>query len=394
MSLAGWRDRLRLAALAAGWLACSHAFGQQPAPAPEPPPALDLQEKVARIAVTVKDRYGREEQREIPVTIFRPPGDGPFPLVIMNHGRAVAERRATQGRARFEHLSRYLVNHGYVVMLPTRVGYGETYGDFDPESSGACSGADVQPMSQAASVQVLATLDYARSLPHVDASRWLVIGQSVGGVTAVATVARRPPGLLAGINFSGGRGGNPQLRPGDPCNPRAVSVAWKEMGSGAQAPMLWIYWRNDRYWGEQHPQDWHRAWVDGGGRAEFHHLPSSGVDGHNGLSADMDTWVPVFERFARSIGLEFGTWPPRPAADPAVRVDDMTQVPLSASARAAGYERFLQSRTPRAFAISPTGAWAWASGDWAVGRALGGCQARKGEVCKLYAVNDSVVWPR
>jgi hypothetical protein len=158
--------------------------------------------------------------------------------------------------------------------------------------------------------------------------------------------------------------------------------------------MLWLYWRNDKFWGGQHPQDWHRAWTDGGGRAEFHQLPASGDDGHQGVLADMDTWVPLFENFARSIGLSFGAWPPRPSADPSARVDDPSRVPLSAAARAAGYEKFLLSRPPRAFAISPSGAWAWARGDWAVGRALGNCQVRKGETCRLYAVDDSVVWGR
>ena len=33
------------------------------------------------------------------------------------------------------------------------------------------------------------------------------------------------------------------------------------------------------------------------------------------------------------------------------------------------------------------------SGDWAMGRALGFCQRRSGDRCKLYAVDDDVVWP-
>ena len=367
----------------------------QPVPAPpEPPPALDLHEQVVRIAVTVRDLYGREEKREIPVTIFRPDGGGPYPLVIMNHGRAPADRRAAQGRARYEHLSRYLVNHGFVVMLPTRVGYGETYGDFDPEDAGSCQSPRVEPMSMAAVTQVLATLDHARRLPYVDAGRWLVMGQSVGGLTTVATVGSAPSGLIAGVNFAGGRGGNPQTQPGEPCNPGATARAWSRIAPNARAPMLWLYWRNDRYWGERYPRQWHAAWTEAGARAEFHQLPPSGDDGHNGLGADMDTWVPLFEKFARSLGLDVGHWPARPPADAMVRVDDVSRVPLGAGARAAGYEKFLQSKQPRAFAISPSGAWAWATGDWAIGRALGNCQSRRGEICRLYAIDDSVVWSR
>ena len=234
---------------------------------PEPAPALDLREQVVRIPVTVRDLYGREQTRDIPVTIFRPPGEGPFPLVVVNHGRSPGELRARQVRSRYEHLSRYLVQHGHVVMLPTRVGYAETYGDFDPEDAGSCESPQLEPMSRAASTQVLATVDYARTLPYVDARQWIVVGQSVGGLAAVATVARAPDGLMAGINFAGGRGGNPKTRPGDPCSPQALSSLWSGYGATAQAPMLWLYWRNDAYWGERHPQRWHQAWTSKGGRA-------------------------------------------------------------------------------------------------------------------------------
>lgn len=368
---------------------------QAPAVTPaEPPPALDLHEQVIRVSVTVRNLYQREQTREIPVTVFRPAGAGPWPLVVMNHGRATADKRASQGRARYEHLSRYFVHHGYVVMLPTRVGYGETYGDFDPEDAGSCSSPRLEPMSLAASTQVLAVVEHARSLPYVDASRWLVMGQSLGGLTAIATVGRQPAGLIAGVNFAGGRGGDPKARPGDPCTPDATGRSWKRTAASARTPMLWLYWRNDQYWGEKYPLEWHRAWVEGGGLAEFHQLPPSGEDGHNGVSADMDRWVPLFEAFARGLGLDFGQWPKRAQADASVRVDDMAQVPLSAASRSAGYEKFLQARSPRAFAISPSGVWGWATGDWAMGRALGNCQARRGETCKLYAIDDQVVWSR
>ena len=104
-----------------GLLAAEAAWAQT-----EEPVARDMREETQRISVTVKDLYGRQETRQIPITIFRPVGDGPFPLVIVNHGRAVTEQRAQQGRQRYEFLSRYLVNKGFAVLLPTRVGYAET----------------------------------------------------------------------------------------------------------------------------------------------------------------------------------------------------------------------------------------------------------------------------
>jgi hypothetical protein len=72
-------------------------------------------------------------------------------------------------------------------------------------------------------------------------------------------------------------------------------------------------------------------------------------------------------------------------------VDEIDKVPVGAATRQSLYPRFLASPLPRAFAIGPGGA-GFATGDWAVGRALGFCQARRGITCKLYAVDNQVVW--
>jgi dienelactone hydrolase len=284
----------------------------QQAPADDHATAQDLHEQVLRLPVTVKNIFGREESRNIALTVFKPVGMGPFPLVIMSHGRATANRRAQQGRQRFEPLARYLVGQGFVVMVPTRVGYGDTYGDFDPEDHGGCSVMRVEPVSIAASDQVLAALQFARTLPYVNASRWVAIGQSVGGLTTVAVASRNPPGLMGAINFSGGTGGDPQNRPGQPCSPVQIERLWRASAATTQVPMLWLYWANDKYWGAETPKRWHQAFVDGGGKAELHTLPAAGTDGHAGLRIDMSTWVPLVEAYLARIGFTQGGVPRPP----------------------------------------------------------------------------------
>ena len=66
-------------------------------------------------------------------------------------------------------------------------------------------------------------------------------------------------------------------------------------------------------------------------------------------------------------------------------------MPVSATVREGTYRKFLDAKSPRAFAIGPKGAAGYATGDWVMGKALGFCQ-RRGEPCKLYAVDDEVVW--
>ncbi len=350
--------------------------------------AKDLQEEVVRIRATVKDLYGREATKPVPITIYRPAGDGPFPLVVFNHGRSVAEKRAQQGRSRPETVARYLVAKGFVVMAPTRIGYGETYGDFDPENS-ACK--NIEPMSIAASQQVLATVEFAKTLRYVDASRWLVAGQSVGGLTSVATVGRGPEGLLGGINFSGGTGGNPDANPGRPCNPGAISRYWGDIAKNAKVPMLWLYWENDKYWGPDTPKDWHQAWTRGGGQAQFTGFGPSGENGHNGLNEDMDHWLPVVDRFLQDLGFDRPAIVTAPPPSGFADIADASRVPVSNAGKAA-YAKFLDMAAPKAFAITTKGGYGFARGDYAAGRALGNCQRNNGNTCALYAVNDDVVW--
>ena len=382
-------------------VACCVAFGfvgaacaQTPPDeaASAPPLARDLHEETQHIGVTVKDLYGREETKQIPVTIFRPDGAGPFPLVIMNHGRAPTEKRAQQGRQRFEAFSRYMVGKGFVVLLPTRVGYAETYGDFDPESTGNCSSMRLEPQSQAASDQVLATLAFAKTLPYVDASRWIVAGQSVGGVATVATTWRHPEGLVGAINFAGGTGGDPERSPGRPCNPQRIASLWGAQAAQSRAPMLWFYWENDEYWGADNPKRWHEAWVSGGGKAEFHQLAAAGKNGHGAMAFDMDHWVPFAEAFLAQLGFTQPGLIARPAPTSFAKLDEIDKVPVGPAQRESAYRRFLDGKTPRAYAVGADGAMDWANGDWAMGRALGNCQQRRGAPCKLYAVDNDVVW--
>jgi dienelactone hydrolase len=390
--------RLRAAAAALAWAAW---LASPAGPATAQPVgerlAADLREEVHHIDVTVRDLHGREGTGRIAVTAFRPAGDGPFPLAIVSHGRAGADARAATGRQRFEQLARYLVTKGFAVLVPTRLGYGATFaGSFDPEASGPCRAKVYEPMATAASDQVLATLAHARTLPWVDAQRWVAIGQSVGGLATLAVAAGAPAGLVAAINFSGGAGGDPIVRPGDPCGADELARLWRAQAApSAQLPTLWLYWSHDRYWGERNPRRWAEAWREGGGRVQLHQLgpwSSRPADGHAGLASDMDRWVPIVEAFLDQAGFHASGTVPRPEATDYARVDEVDKVPVTAQRREYLYRPFLAAPVPRAFAIGDSGVAGWASGDWALGRALGNCQWRDGRRCRLYAVDDDVVW--
>ena len=76
-------------------------------------------------------------------------------------------------------------------------------------------------------------------------------------------------------------------------------------------------------------------------------------------------------------------------------VRDATALPHLRETGRAGYAAFLEAPQPKAFALSPSGAWGWrADRPDAMKAALAGCQARSpARPCALYAVDDHVVWP-
>jgi len=273
-----------LFALLAPWLAAAHAS--------------EITERVVKVPVKFDDMYRKTIAREITVTVFEERGRAPYPLLVLNHGRAINQAgRQRYGRVRLSEASKYFASLGYSVWVPTRIGYGVSGTDEDPEYSGECGNKDYPPAYAAATEQVLQVIDYARRQPQIDGSRIVAVGQSFGGTTSIALAARGLPGLLATVNFAGGGGGNPDTRPGNPCEPYKLAEMFAGSGRSSRIPTLWIYTENDRYAGPRYTKSWYEAFRAQGGAGEFVLLPPFGEDGHSLFSRGMPLWKPIVERF-------------------------------------------------------------------------------------------------
>jgi dienelactone hydrolase len=261
-----------------------------------------LQEQVVELNATVADYTGRAVTHPFKVTVFRDDTVAKAPFLILNHGRpARSDDFKKMGRQRYGDNSRYFVQKGFAVFVPTRIGYGPTGGE-DVEYSGACNARNYPPAYEAAAQQSLKVFEYLHTLEYVDAQRGLVVGQSFGGATAIAVAAKNIPGVLAAVNFAGGGGGNPTERPGDPCRADQLRKLFAGYGTTARIPTLWLYSENDKYFGKEHPQDWFKAFVAAGGKGEFVQLPAHGEDGHGSFTRNPAAWRPAFEDFMRRNG--------------------------------------------------------------------------------------------
>jgi dienelactone hydrolase len=363
--------------------------------------ATNLNETVVQLPVSVSLADGSQAHGEMLLTTYQPPGPGPFPIAIISHGRNPDHN--TPERFRLIGMASYLVRHGFAVFVPTRLGYGgstlapsvRTEAPIDPEASGDCRHMDYTLALRPAMEQITATLNFARRLNYVDASRYLLVGQSTGGFTTVAYAASRPAsGLIGYVNFAGGVGGDPLKHPGVPCRADRLATAYAQYGKTTSVPSLWIYTENDQYFAPRFSRAWYRAFAAGRSPSQFILQPAFSTDGHKLFGEGLLVWRPMMDAFLARLGIPDAPPPFTPTASGYAAVRDVARVPwLNADAKAHGYAKFLAASTPRAFALSEAGYWGWAAGQEDSGsEALANCNRRSPKPCVLYAVDDAVVW--
>ncbi len=124
---------------------------------------------------------------ELEVTVFKPEGDGPFPVVVINHRRASGNAKL-QPRYRPLLAAREFVRRGYAVAVPMRQGFSKSGG---AEIAGGCN-VHSNGVQQARSVR--RALDWVALQPWADVSRNVVIDQSHGGLTTLAYGTEPHPG--------------------------------------------------------------------------------------------------------------------------------------------------------------------------------------------------------
>ena len=259
-------------------------------------------EEVIEVPVSVKTIYGRQTNQTIKVTIFRDDQRVKAPYLVLNHGRPANDADfAKMKRQRFPENSKYFVSLGFVVFVPTRVGYGESGGP-DVEYSGHCDSRNYAPVYDAAADQTVSVLKSAVNLPYVDSSRGIVVGQSFGGMTSITLSTKEVPGLVGAVNFAGGGGGSPAEHPEKPCSAYLLTKLFKSYGATSKIPTLWLYSENDRYWGSKLPREWFSEFIEAGGKGQFIQLPLYKDNGHGIFTGNPDAWKPDFEKFIRGLG--------------------------------------------------------------------------------------------
>jgi dienelactone hydrolase len=134
--------------------------------------------------------------------LYKPKGDGPFPVVIYNHGERTGRPRRP---VRNEHIGNLLTQAGYVVLVPERRGYVSSNGPMFSEDVGFDWGQRFIARVEAETDDVFAALDYLRTLPFADTKRIGIMGYSLGGIVTTFAISRSTTFAVA-INQAGAAG--------------------------------------------------------------------------------------------------------------------------------------------------------------------------------------------
>jgi dienelactone hydrolase len=239
----------------------------------------------------------------IVVTTYRPSGSGPLPWIVMSHGTATPTEARSIGRYRMLSPIREWVRRGYAVVVPVRRGYGASGGDKFGDSYGTCSRPDFWRAGEGAALDLLATIEWAKTQQDLDPKRWLLVGQSSGGFASIYSASKRPEGLVAVLAFAPGRGGRPDTHPGLPCAPDPVARLFASITPSIAVPVLWFYAENDEYFGPAAAKLWFESFRAAGGRGDFVMLPPFPAARGHGVypsAAGTPLWTAAVAAFFRA----------------------------------------------------------------------------------------------
>jgi dienelactone hydrolase len=301
--------------------------------------AQDLVVTEMRIPTHLSGKKGLE------AVMVRPNDNAPHPLALLTHGTPrEATDRAKMTPLRLIPQAREFARRGWTAVIVLRRGFGDSGGGYAEENQNCGRFPDFVGPTKESVKDLRESVEFLDTRPEIDPARMIAIGVSTGGLAMVALSADPPPGLVAAINFAGGRGSR---APDQVCNPGDLITAFGTFGSHSKVPMLWVYADNDHFFSPYLAQHFYQAFTHAGGKATFIAAPPFGDDGHHLYSQQgIPIWTPVVDDFLKRQKLVL--------RDTLLQISVPVDLPNLPDAGREEFRRYLLSAPHKAFAVSPS----------------------------------------
>lgn len=301
---------------------------------------------------------------QIEISVHTPPGLGPFPLLVFNHGDVEMSHPSVKYKARFRDpvITATFLKLGLAVALPARPGVGRSDGRYS-YSHYAVNDGDASYKARQHSEAVLSALNGLKQAPDLKQDQILLAGRSAGGDTVMYMSTLALPGFRGVINFSGGRSNHRQGE--NPTFENKMMVeGWAELGRMAKVPTMLVFAENDSRYSANTIRKSAQAFRDAGGQADLLLTSPITGDGHF-IHQNPTLWSTAVRSFITGLKLDNQVMdknllvPPGivPAATAATHPElfDLKRVPSQSAGCQDFYQRFLNAPLPRYFAAGANG---------------------------------------
>ncbi len=232
---------------------------------------------------------------ELEATLYKPDGDGPFPLVIYNHGSTGRGAVPLDFTENPTGLGQFLLARNIALLVPMRRGRGKSGGRYLEGVECSLDASRRQICYAAESLD--AVYDFLRTQPWVSRDRIILIGTSRGGMLSVMYAADNRGAAVGVVNVVGGWLSDVCVASlGFDVN----AVLFEEAGRKATVPHLFLYATQDPYYTATRVEDYADAFRKAGGNVDFTlYEMGPNESGHDLFYVYWRRWAGVFDTFLR-----------------------------------------------------------------------------------------------
>lgn len=235
-------------------------------------------------------------------TVFVPEiNGGPFPVVVILHGVPPTNEAQFMSRWRLINVTREFLQRGYAVVIPMFQGHSKSGGYARPRN------CYLKAEAEDSAKDVVSIVAWLEKQSWANTNQMILLGQSYGGMIALAYAQNPHPGFKVIANFAGGL----KSINGSTCVWQQNMIsAFRAYGRKTEIETIWFYGDNDSLFPLSVVIPGHEAYVKSGGKAKlvlYGQYKAGSGDAH-GMFVESNRagrfiWAPVIFGAAREKGM-------------------------------------------------------------------------------------------